>query len=145
LKKEIEDGFARVFRAREDAERLANQKRQDTKSREQAFREAFREHLQRIIKPTLESLKQLLEKNGIDATVVESLFTPSVTMSGWQVAPEERPTLTYNFSCPATLSRATWASMCPVRHRVAALPARRQTPPSKALLRSGFRNSFSRY
>jgi len=72
LKKEIEDGFARVFRAREEAERLANQKRQDTKSREQAFREAFREHLQRIIKPTLESLKQLLEKNGIDATVVES-------------------------------------------------------------------------
>jgi hypothetical protein len=72
LKKEIEDGFARVFRAREEAERVANQKRQDTKSREQAFREAFREHLQHIIKPTLESLKQLLEKNGIDATVVES-------------------------------------------------------------------------
>jgi hypothetical protein len=72
LKKEIEDGFAQVFRAREEAERLANQKRQDTKSREQAFREAFREHLQRVIKPTLESLKQLLEKNGIDAAVVES-------------------------------------------------------------------------
>jgi nucleotide-binding universal stress UspA family protein len=72
LKKEIEDAFAQVFRAREEAEQLANQKRQDITSREQAFRAAFREHRKRIIKPTLESLKQLLEKNGIDATVVES-------------------------------------------------------------------------
>jgi hypothetical protein len=29
LKKEIEDAFAQVFRAREEAERIANQKRQD--------------------------------------------------------------------------------------------------------------------
>jgi hypothetical protein len=72
MKKEIEEEFAQIFRARDEAEQLANQKRQDSTSREQTFREAFREHLKRIIKPTLESLKQLLEKNGIDALVVES-------------------------------------------------------------------------
>jgi hypothetical protein len=72
LKKEIEDAFAQLFRERKDADRLANQKRQDITSREQAFRAAFRDHRTRIIKPTLESLKQLLENNGISATVVES-------------------------------------------------------------------------
>jgi hypothetical protein len=72
MKKEIEEAFAQIFHARDEAERLANQKRHDAASREQTFREAFREHLKRIIKPTLESLEQLLEKNGIDAMVVES-------------------------------------------------------------------------
>lgn len=72
MKKDIEDAFAQVFRARKETERLANQKRQDSTSREQAFREAFCAHLKQVIKPTLESLKQLLEKNGIDAMVVES-------------------------------------------------------------------------
>ena len=72
MKKEIEDAFAQVFRAREEAQRLVNQKKQDTTSREQAFREAFREHLGRVIKPALESLRQLLQKNGIEAMVIES-------------------------------------------------------------------------
>ena len=72
MKKEIEDAFAQVFRAREETQRLANQKRQDTTSREQAFREAFREHLERVVRPTLESLTQLLQKNGVEAMVIES-------------------------------------------------------------------------
>jgi hypothetical protein len=83
MKKEIEEEFAQIFRARDEAERLASQKRQDIASREQTFREVFREHLKRIIKPTLESLKQLLEKNGIDAMVVES----EVSSGGRQTEP----------------------------------------------------------
>jgi hypothetical protein len=75
MKKEIEDAFAQVFRAREDVQQLANQKRQDATSREQAFREAFREHLERVIKPTLESLRQLLQKNGIEAMVSEAVVS----------------------------------------------------------------------
>jgi hypothetical protein len=75
MKKEIEDAFAQVFRAREDVQELANQKRQDATSREQAFREAFREHLERVIKPTLEALRQLLQKNGIEAIVSESVVS----------------------------------------------------------------------
>jgi hypothetical protein len=72
MKQEIDDAFAQLFRAREDLRQLANQKRQDATSRGQVFREAFREHVQRVIKPTLESLRLLLQRNGIEAMVNES-------------------------------------------------------------------------
>jgi hypothetical protein len=72
MKKEIEDAFADIFRARDETEQLANQKRQDATTREEAFRASFVDLVKRVIKPTLESLKQLLEKNGIGAMVVES-------------------------------------------------------------------------
>jgi hypothetical protein len=116
MKKEIEDGFAQVFRARAEAQRLASQKRQDTTSREQAFREAFRAHLERVIKPTLESLRQLLQKNGIEAMVIESevssggrLTEPTIgfyafTEDGRLASSERRPsdaTVQLQLSCQA--------------------------------------------
>ncbi len=72
MKKEIEDAFAEIFRARDETEQLANQKRQDATTREEVFRAAFVDLVKRVIRPALESLKQLLEKNGIGAMVVES-------------------------------------------------------------------------
>lgn len=72
MKKEIEDAFAEIFRARDETEHLASQKRQDATTREDAFRGAFVALTKQVIKPTFESLKQLLEKNGIGAMVVES-------------------------------------------------------------------------
>jgi hypothetical protein len=72
MKKDIEDAFAEIFRARDETEQLASQKRQDATTREEAFRASFVDVVKRVVKPTLESLKQLLEKNGIGAMVVES-------------------------------------------------------------------------
>lgn len=72
MKKEITDAFAEIFRARDQTEQLANQKRQDATTREEAFRTAFTDAVKRVIKPTFESLKQLLENNGIGVIVVES-------------------------------------------------------------------------
>lgn len=72
MKKEIADAFAEIFRARDQTEQLANQKRQDATTREEAFRTAFSDAVKKVIKPTFESLKQLLENNGIGVMVVES-------------------------------------------------------------------------
>jgi hypothetical protein len=72
MKKDIEEAFDEVFRARDKIEELANQKRQDATNREEAFRLAFSDRVKRVIKPTFESLKQLLEDHGIGAMVVES-------------------------------------------------------------------------
>jgi hypothetical protein len=72
MKKEIADAFAEIFRARDETEQLANQKRQDATTREEAFRTAFSERVKRVVKPTFESLKQLLEENGIGVMVIES-------------------------------------------------------------------------
>jgi hypothetical protein len=81
MKKEIEDGFAQVFRAREDIQQLADQKRQDAAAREQVFRQAFREHLERVIKPTLESLGQLLRDHGIETLVREAVVSSGGRLS----------------------------------------------------------------
>lgn len=72
MKKDIEDAFAEIFRARDEIEQVANQKRQDATTREEAFRLAFSERVKKVIKPTFDALKQLLESHGIGAMVVES-------------------------------------------------------------------------
>jgi hypothetical protein len=72
MKKDIEEAFGEIFRARDEIEQLANQKRQDATTREEAFRIAFSERVKRVIRPTFDSLKQLLEEHGIGAMVVES-------------------------------------------------------------------------
>jgi hypothetical protein len=73
MKKENEDAFNELFRARRQEQKAAEDEQQRLRTAEADFRKLFTEHVRGVVQPTLESLRELLGNNGIKAAVVEAV------------------------------------------------------------------------
>jgi len=122
-----EDAFAQIFRERAETRRRAEQEKAARNSRAQAFRRAFREQVGTVVRPTLEFLVELLERNGIEAEILEAGTAeeagdtePSIGLRA--NAEDRRPTryladatVQLTYSCSVDQRVVTVAGICTIK------------------------------
>jgi hypothetical protein len=136
VKKETEDAFTELFREREQKLQRIDERRQEAEAKAQAFRRAFREHAERVMRPAFEELRRLLGDTGSIETDVSESSDPDGSLStisfcvftGDRRLSDSRPdssdaTVRLEFSCKAHSQKVSVYQAHPIHDGKSSGPA----------------------